>query len=379
MDTVVHMDLDTFYVEAERLRDSQLKGKPVLVGGLSARSVVASCSREARRFGVHSGMPTREALRLCPEAIVRRGDMDYYSGLSRTVTEIIAESAPLFEKASIDEHYLDLSGMEKHFGAFKWAHQLRGRITQHTGLPISFGLSANKTVSKIATTMAKLSSGELAVDQGKEKPFLAPLSVGRIPGVGRQLQLDLAYKGVSKISTLQQLPSDLMEMAHGKIGLQVWRKGQGIDPSPVTPYTEQKSMSRERTFMADTTSQAVLKKKLMDMICDLGYELRAAGKMTGCITIKIRYSNFDTHTKQTVIPYSSLDDMLITKALALFEKTYSRRLLVRLLGVKFSNLVAGSYQIDLFTDSQEAVSLYKSLDGIRSRYGYKSILRAAIL
>lgn len=377
--SIVHMDLDTFYVEAERLRDSRLKGKPVIVGGTSSRAVVASCSKEARQFGVRSAMPVREALRLCPEVIIRKGDMDYYSGLSRTVTDIVAESAPVFEKASIDEHYLDLSGMEKHFGTFKWAHELRAKITQHTGLPISFGLSVNKTVSKIATTLAKQAAGELAVSQGQEKNFLAPLSVGRIPGVGKQLQLELAYKGVSKISTLQQLPVELMEMAHGKTGLQVWRKGQGIDPSPVTPYTEQKSMSREQTFMADTTNQVLLRKKLMEMISDLGFELRAAGKMTGCITIKIRYSNFDTHTKQSVIPYSSLDDALISKALALFEKTHSRRLLVRLLGVKFSNLVAGSYQIDLFSDSQEAVGLYQSLDGIRSRFGYKAILRAAIL
>lgn len=376
---IAHYDLDTFFVSAERRRDSGLEGKPVLIGGQSGRAVVASCSREARLFGIHAAMPMREALRLCPQAIVRRGDLEYYSTLSRIVTEIIEQLAPSYEKASIDEHYLDLTGMDRYFGSLKWAHELRLRITHETGLPISFGLSVNKTVSKIATGVAKNHTGEQSVPRGEEKPFLAPMSVIRIPGVGQQLFRSLCFKGVKRIYTLQQLEPELLEIAHGQNGLMAWKKANAIDPSPVYPYQEQKSMSREQTFEKDTTNMAILRKTILSMVADLGYELRSKGQQSGCIAIKIRYSNFDTHTKQLSIPYSCLDSELAAPALKLFERLYDRRMLIRLVGVRLSQFVTGSYQIDLFRDTDKDISLYTSLDGIRARFGYDAITTAAIL
>ena len=174
---ILHMDLDTFFVSCERLLDSRLVGKPVLIGGTSDRGVVASCSYEARRFGIHSAMPMRLAKQLCPEAIVLRGNSGIYSKFSDTVTEVIKESVPLFEKTSVDEFYIDLTGMDQFFGCHKLASELRQRIIRETGLPISFGLSINKTVSKIATGDAK-PNNLLHIAQGTERPFLSPLSVG---------------------------------------------------------------------------------------------------------------------------------------------------------------------------------------------------------
>jgi len=377
--SIVHMDLDTFFVSAEVLRDRSLKGKPVLIGGNSGRAVVASCSYEARAFGVHSAMPMKEALRLCPDAIVRRGDMDYYSKLSKHVTAIIADAAPLFEKASIDEHYLDLTGMDKFFGTFKWTHNLRSKITKETGLPISFGLSANKTVSKIATGIAKKKTGEIMVQTGNERTFLAPLPSKRIPGIGEETYNKLCTMGAPLIYNLQQLPIELLEAAFGKHGISMWNKANGIDNSFIVPYSEQKSMSRSTTFDKDTTDMRLLRKTIIQFVDELAFELRSQQRMTSCITITIRYSNWDTHTKQLQIPYCSTDDVLTQKALELFERSYERRMLIRLIGVKFSSFVNGSYQIDLFNDSTKKISLFNVMDNIRNRFGHESLVKAVTI
>ncbi|MFX1705083.1 DNA polymerase IV [Chitinophaga sp. CC14] len=377
MDTaIVHMDLDTFFVSAEILRDSSLKGKPVIIGGGSSRAVVASCSYEARKFGVRSAMPVREALRLCPMAVVRKGDIDYYSKLSRDVTDVISESAPLFEKASIDEHYLDVSGMDKFFGSVKWTHELRRRITDQTGLPISFGLSVNKTVSKIATNEAKKKTGELVIAQGEEKPFLAPLPSSKIPGIGPETYTKLCKMGAPMIRNIQLLMPELLEAAFGKPGVTIWHKANGIDNSLVIPYHEQKSMSRSVTFEQDTTDMELLRKTIISFVDELAFELRSQQRLTCCITITIRYANWDTHTRQTRIAYSCTDDILCSTALQLFEKLYDRRMLIRLIGVKFSDFVTGSYQIDLFNDNAEVISLCQAIDGIRRRFGHDSLVKA---
>lgn len=376
--SIVHFDLDTFFVSVERLMNSSLEKKPVLVGGTSSRGVVASCSYEARVFGIHSAMPMRTALQLCPDAIVIRGDSSRYSYYSNIITEIIKEQVPIFEKTSIDEFYADLTGMDRFFGTMKLASELRQRIIQETGLPISFGMSANKTVSKVATGEAKPNNQRL-VEYGTEKPFLAPLHVTKIPMIGKQTGHMLSRMGVRRIRTLQQMPVELMEKAMGKNGRVIWKKANGIDNSPVEPYNERKSVSLERTFERDTTDVHKLKSLLMAMAETLGFQLRAGNKLTACITLKLRYSDFNTYTLQRKIPYTSSDHKLIEVTKELFEKLYNRRLLVRLVGLKCSHLVSGGHQINLFDDREENIRLYQAMDRMQKKYGGDIIQRAATM
>ena len=209
--TILHLDLDTFFVSVERKLDSRLKHKPILVGGLSDRGVVAACSYETRGYGVHSGMPMRMARELCPEAVVIRGNAGTYSKHSDEVTDIIREQVPLFEKSSIDEFYADLSGMDRFFGCYRYATELRQRIIRETGLPISFGLSVNKVVSKMATGEAK-PNNQLKIDFGYEKPLLAPLSIKKIPMVGDKTYQTLRNLGLRQIRTLQEMPLEMKRL-----------------------------------------------------------------------------------------------------------------------------------------------------------------------
>jgi DNA polymerase-4 len=373
--SIVHLDLDTFFVSVERLFDDRLKGKPILIGGSSDRGVVASCSYEARKFGVHSAMPMRTARQLCPEAIIVRGDFEKYSQKSQEITEIIRESVPLFEKASIDEFYLDLTGMDRFFGCFKLAHQLRQRIIHDSGLNISMGLSQNKTVSKIATGEAK-PNNEKQIPLGQEKDFLSPLSVRKIPMIGEKTAQTLYNMGVKKVHTLQQMPSPLLEATFGKNGKLIWEKANGIDLSPVIPYSEAKSLSSENTFEEDTIDTRLLEATLVAMTEQLSSKLRQKGQLTACLSIKIRYSDFETHSIQQRISYTSADHSLLPIVKELFRKLYSRRLLIRLVGVRFSHLVYGNYQIKLFEDSQEQINLYQALDKLNVKYGDKTVCRA---
>lgn len=370
------MDLDTFFVSVERLTDSRLNGKPILIGGTSDRGVVASCSYEARRFGIHSAMPMRQAKELCPEAIVIRGNSSAYTKHSQIVTEIIQESVPVVEKSSIDEFYLDLSGMDRFFGCYKLTSELRQRIIKETGLPISFGLSENKTVSKVATGEAK-PNNQLNIDYGSEREFLAPLSVRKIPMVGEKTYQTLRNLGVRQIKTLQEMPLEMVESVFGKSGKVIWNKANGLDNTPVIPYSERKSISTERTFDKDTIDVVKLESILIAMTENLAYQLRRGGRLTACVTVKVRYSDFNTHTLQARIPYTSADHLLLSKVKELFRRLYDRRLLVRLIGVRFSHLVSGGFQINLFDDVEEMINLYQAMDSIRNRFGDRSVIRAA--
>jgi DNA polymerase-4 len=374
--SIVHMDLDTFFVSCERLLDSRLNGKPVLIGGTSDRGVVAACSYEARKFGVHSAMPMRMAKQLCPEAIILRGNTGVYTKFSENVTNVIKESVPLYEKTSVDEFYIDLTGMDKFFGCHKLASELRQRIIKETGLPISFGLSINKTVSKVATGEAK-PNNEIYILKGNEKPFLAPLSVRKIPMVGQVTYKSLCDLGVKQIKTVQEMPMELMYKVLGKNGLSIWKKANGIDHSPVVQYHERKSISTERTFNKDTTDVNKLKSIIIAMAENLAYQLRRGNKLTACVTFKIRYSDFQTYTQQQRIPYSAMDHSIIPVVLDLYRKLYSRRLLVRLIGVKFSHLVEGGHQINLFEDNEKQLHLSQAIDSMRERYGDRAVISAA--
>ena len=372
---IVHMDLDTFFVSVERLLNSKLVGKPVLIGGTSDRGVVSSCSYEARQYGVHSAMPMKLARNLCNDAIIIRGDMDMYSKYSKMVTDIIAEKSPLFEKASIDEHYIDVTGMDRFFGTLKWSQELRKYIIRHTGLPISMGLSVNKTVSKIATGEAK-PNGEIYVRPENTKPFLYPLSISKIPMIGDKTYQLLRSMGISTIKTLADIPPEMMEKVLGKNGTIIWKKANGIDSTPVIPYHEGLSAGTERTFENDTIDIYKIKGLLISMVSELTYQIRKKQKLTSCVTVKIRYSNFDTHTIQKHIPYTSFDHKLIKIVQDLFEKLYQRRMLIRLVGVRFSDLVTGTEQLNLFEDTTELSNLYSAMDYIRNRFGKKAILPA---
>ena len=374
--TILHLDLDTFFVSVERLQDSRLKHRPLLVGGTSDRGVVAACSYETRGFGVHSGMPMKMAKQLCPEAVVIKGNAGTYSKHSDMVTDIIKEQVPLFEKSSIDEFYADLTGMDRFFGCYHYASELRNRIIKETGLPISFGLSGNKVVSKVATNEAK-PNNQLKIDLGYEKPFLAPLSIKKIPMVGDKTYQVLRNLGLRQVKTIQEMPMDMMQRVLGANGGVIWKRANGIDNTPVIPFSERKSISTERTFDKDTIDVIKLRGILVAMTENLAFQLRRGDKLTACIAVKIRYSDFNTYSKQLKIPFTSADHILIPKILELFNTLYNKRLLVRLIGIRFSHLVQGNYQINLFDDTEEALNLYAALDKIRERFGDKSVLRAS--
>ena len=375
---IIHMDLDSFFVSVEIKKDSRLAGKPVIIGGLSDRGVVASCSYEARKYGIHSAMPSRMARQLCPHAEFVRGNMEDYSAHSRMVTEILLQKVPLLEKASIDEHYIDMTGMERFYGCMKFAHELKQLVIKESGLPISFGLSVNKTVSKIATNECK-PNGELQVEQLNIPGFLNPLSIKKIPGLGTATFMKLSEMGVKKIHTFVQIPQQQVFKVLGNSGLSLWQKAHGIDHSPVVPYREQKSISKQQTFDSDSMDFTQIRQLITGMVIELAYDLRKQQKLTSCVTIIIRYSNFETVTQQCKIPYTALDDTLINKAKELFERAYAKRMLIRLVGVKLSSLVNGYEQIGMYAASEEKYNLYQAMDKIRNKYGEKAISMASTL
>ncbi|SUJ30814.1 DNA polymerase IV [Sphingobacterium multivorum] len=372
---IVHMDLDTFFVSCEVLANSKLDGIPLIVGG-GERGVVASCSYEARKFGVRSAMPIKMALRLCPQARVLKGDMELYSRLSHAVTEVIEEKAPVMEKASIDEFYLDISGMDKFYGSYRWTSELATSVTRETGLPISFSLSINKTVSKIATGEGK-PKGSLNIPEAMVRHFLNPLSIRKIPMVGEATFNLLSRIGIRNIQTLSEMPAPVLQQMIGKNGLELWKKANGIDNNPVEPYVERKSISTEHTFGQDTIDLAKLRSLFTGMVEKLAFQLRSEQWLASTVTVKIRYSNFDTETKQCRVAYTSADHVLSRTVMDLFDRLYQRRMRLRLVGIQFSGLVRGNYQINIFEDTQEMMALYQAMDRMKQRYGFDSVARCA--
>lgn len=372
---IVHIDLDSFFVSVERLLNPALIGKPVVVGGTSDRGVVSSCSYEARKYGVHSAMPSRQAKKLCPHAIFVRGSMGEYGKYSKMVTDIIAERSPLMQKASIDEFYIDISGMDRFFGCFKWTKELRQTIIKETGLPISFGLSVNKCVAKIATNQAK-PNGELYVPKNEVKAFLAPLSVGKIPMLGKKMQASLNSIGIQTIGQLAALSESYLENKFGEYGGYAWRRANGIDNSEVRPYRERKSISTENTFSENTNDEGFLDRVLAGMVAELTPRLRKENFITGSVAVKIRYENFETRTQQSVIIHTNADHLLLEKVREIFAKSYYKNRLVRLIGVRFGNLIHGLGQVNMFEKTSERQDLYKAMDNIKDRFG-KGLIKTA--
>jgi DNA polymerase-4 len=371
---IAHLDLDAFFVEVECLRDPSLRGKPLIVGGSRDRGVVTTCSYEARKFGVHSSMPMKTAIQKCPDATVLQGARGEYSKYSRWVTAIIAEKAPLFEKASIDEFYIDLTGMDRFHRPLAWTVRLREEIMQQTGLPISFGLAANKMIAKMATNEAK-PNGYLQVPAGREAEFLAPLAVGCIPGVGSHTEQLLHEMGIRTIGALASYPVEVLASRLGKAGEDLSRKAQGMHDSEVHPYHEARSISTEQTFEENIGDTETLLAELVRMTEKVAFQLREQNKMAGCLAVKIRYPDFDTTTRQAVIPYTFYDDELIPFAREIFNKLYRKGEKVRLLGVRLSELTAEAMQTNLFSDAQKKAVLYKAIDEVKGRFGKSSLTR----
>lgn len=371
---IAHFDLDSFFVSVEVLNDPSLKGKPVIVGGRE-RGVVAACSYEARKFGIHSAMPIQTAKRLCPQATIVSGSRGEYSKYSRWVTEIIAAKAPLFEKASIDEFYLDLTGMDRFFDPYQWTIDLRQEIISKTALPISFALASNKMIAKIATNEAK-PNGYVEIPYGKEKEYLAPLKVNKIPGVGEHLYQALKELNIDTIGDLSKLPIDFLENRFGKFGADLWSKSQGIHHGEVVPYHEAKSVSTENTFHENISDANWLLEELVRMTERVAYEVRQDNKMAGCVAVKIRYPSFETTSKQTTIPYTFYDDELIPVAKELFKKLWRKGEPVRLMGVRLSELTNEAVQTNLFSDTEKKSELYKAIDEVKNRFGKSSLTKA---
>lgn len=373
---IAHFDLDSFFVSVEILKNPSLKGKPVIVGGHNERGIVTTCTYEARKFGVHSAMPMKTAMRLCPQAIVVSGTYTDYTKYSNWVTQIIASKAPLFEKASVDEFYIDLQGMDRFFDPLKWTIELRALIINETGLPISFGIAKNKMVAKMATNEAK-PNGYLQIPLGKEKEFLAPLEVNKIPGIGEQANKILTYHKIKFIRDIHNSTPETLENLLGKWGYELWNKAHGSQTSTINGYGESKSISKENTFHENVTDVSYLMSEIVRMTEKICFDLRKEKKVAGCVTIKLRYPDFETTSRQASIPYTSADDQIIPIAKALFHQLYKKGKPVRLLGVRLSNFSNDALQANLFHDTERKNGLYKALDDVKNRFGKSSVVRAS--
>ncbi|SHM01231.1 DNA polymerase IV [Mucilaginibacter sp. OK098] len=374
--TIMHIDLDSFFVSVERKFDPSLIGKAVIIGGSADRGVVASCSYEARKFGVHSAMPTRQALKLCPHAIVLRGSHGRYGEASREVTEIIHNAVPLYMKTSVDEFYIDYTGMDRFHNCYKHASELRQKIIKDTELPISFGMSSGKTVSKMATNQAK-PNGQLYIPHGREKEFLAPLAIGKIPGLGESTANKLHLYGIERIGQLQKMDVRFLETVFGRMGKYIWEKANGIDDSEIVPHSDRKSISTEHTFHTNINDRQAIETILVSMTEELAGKLRKENKVASCLAIKVRYANFETHTQQEKIALTAAEHILIPGIKNLLKKAWNQHRPIRLIGVRLSNLCTGSYQINLFEDNEERIKLYQAMDKINFKFGEKTVCRAA--
>ncbi len=376
--TILHLDLDTFFVSCERLINPDLIEKPVIVGGITSRGVVASCSYEARKFGVHSSMPMKLARAICPDAVVIKGHSGFYGKYSKAVSDIIREESPLYEKASFDEFYIDMTGMDRFFGSLLWAKGLREKIIRETGLPLSVAMSVNKTVSKVGTNQAK-PNGFIQVKRGTEKDFLAPLSLKVIPGVGNETFYRMREMGVYQVKTVQAMPKKFMRSAFGENGINIWNKCNAIDNTPIIQYHERKSIGLERTFERDTIDIRKMRSLIMAMAENLAMQLRNGHKVTSIVIVRIRYADLSTFSRQKRIPYTSNDHKLIEVVKELFDKLYERRLRIRLIGVRYAGLVNGGHQISLLDDTEEVCNLYQEMDYIRNKYGQDAVKRAVAM
>jgi len=321
-------------------------------------------------------MSSRDAFRLCPDAISVHGNHALYSEASKEVTAIIHDMAPLYQKSSVDEFYIDLTGTDRFYDPYKLASQLRQRVIRETGLPISFGMASGKTVAKMATNQAK-PNGQLFVPHGSEMQFLAPLNINRIPGLGESTAQKLYQYGIEKIGDLQRVELRFLETVFGKAGRWMYDRARGIDHAEIVHHSERKSISTEHTFNSNIADGRTLEAILVSMTEELSGKLRRENKLASCLAIKIRYANFETHTQQEKIPLTAAEHILIPGVKNLLKRSWNQHRAVRLIGVKLSQLTTGSYQINLFEDNEQQISLYQAMDKINFKFGDKTVCRAA--
>lgn len=375
---IAHYDLDSFFVSVETLLNPALRGIPVLVGGSAGRGVVAACNYEARHYGIHSAMPVRRALELCPHATCVKSNFEAYRHYSQLVTGIIANKAPLFEKASVDEFYLDLSGMDTYLDVLQWTLDLRNQIISQTKLPISAGLGANKLIAKIATDEAK-PNGYFYVKPGNEYLFLAPLRISKIPGVGAATYDSLIRAGFHTIGDLQQAHPAVLHRLLGKNGTDLYEKSWGRHEGQVVPYHDSKSVSTEHTFHTNSADEGFLDKELVRLTERVCYELRKEQKTAGTVAVKIRYSNFETVSRQMSVSPTFRDDEVLTAVRHLFRKLYVRGRPCRLLGIRLSELGQEPSQGNLFVDTHRRNDLYKAMDSVKTRFGKEALQKARMV
>jgi DNA polymerase-4 len=375
---IVHMDLDTFFVSVERILDPTLKNKPVIVGGNPyGRGVVAGCSYEARAYGVHSAQPIRRAFRLCPNAVFLHGNFVEYAEYSKTVREILTDIAPICEASSIDEFYLDLRYTERLKGdTYRWAQEIQRSVSGETGLPLSSGTASNKLIAKVATTQVakKGAIRHHRVETGQEAPFLAPFEIRAMPGIGEKTEEKLRRIGIEHIGDLAQTSVRILSRFFGKTGRNLHEKAHGIDYSPVIPSRDQKSYSREQTYMEDTIDVQTLFTTLLDLSSRLASDLRADNFFAGKITLKLRYSDMETVTKTASCSWTNQDQTIFRIVEKLFKALYTRRIKVRLLGIEASELLPDLAQHYLFSEAKDFGTLYPTLDRLRLKYENKKLI-----
>lgn len=374
---IIHIDLDAFFVSVEQVLNPDLQGKPVVVGGHpDSRGVVTCASYEARKFGLHAGMPIATARRLCPHAIFIPGTFATYRDYSAKFMDVLAQFSPDLEPGGLDEAFLDLTGFEPLYGPIReTAHRIKSRIREELEITASIGIATCKVVAKVASDFSK-PDGLTEVTPGTEKEFLAPLPVKDLPGVGPKMQQALKKIGVSSIGQLAQLPVSLMKDNFGVFGEVIHRHANGIDNREVKPYGEVKSISRETTLAQDTLDFRLLKATLRYLTEKVGADLRNQGKQARCVTLKLRYTDFDTITRsQTQKQPTALDQAIFNVGSELLDKCLSqRRQPIRLIGIGVSNLVGPEKQLDMLDNSSLRLAyLDRAIDQIRKKYGFRAI------
>lgn len=378
---ILHLDLDAFFASVEELLDPSIAGKPILVGGdPSERGVVASASYAARAYGVHSAMPMSQALRLCPQAVVRHGHHKEYAVYSKRVMDMLAEYTPLVEQLSIDEAFLDVTGCERLFGpADQLAHRIQERVRRETGLPCSLGVASNKLVAKVASQQAK-PNGVLIVPAGQEAQFLAPLPIEQLWGVGEVTAERLRRIGVSTIGQLAALPEAQIKSLFGSAAAEMQHRALGIDTRPVGEQAERKSVSQEHTFARDVGDIEVLNRALLDMSEDVAAQLRKGGECGRTVVLKMRYPDFTTITRRvTLAQPTDLTEVIHAEAVKLLHREWKRGTQVRLIGVGVSGLTHAR-QLSLFdVPAKRLGKLSRTVDAIRRKYGKDAIRRASLL
>ena len=374
---ILHIDMDAFFVSVELLSHPDLRGRPVVVGGQrDQRGVVSSASYEARRFGINSAMPLRTAAKLCPQAIFLDGHHDLYGQWSDRVAEILAKFSPTVEMASIDEAYLDLSGTERLYGPpLAAAHKLLREITSTTGLPCSGGLAATRLVAKVASDQAK-PRGLVWVPPGSEAAFLAPLSVRRIPGIGRVTEAALNSMRIDAVGQLQELPLDRLEEIFGRWGTALFRKAHGIDSYEFFVDAEPKSLSHNQTFGTDTNNRSQLESTLSYLCQRASKRLRDSGLHARTVTLTLRYADFTTITRShTLKEPSDLDAEFLKAFRELFARAWDGAAMLRLVGVDLSTFSAGSGQLELLDSGrrEKLERLARATDKLRDRFGFSKV------